>query len=250
MKNYTHKTHIRNYYENGRSEPRILVESPTEDGDYIEYTSSLLTSAIMEYEGNIPDSDEIQLNVWHKSKDIQDPNAVIVGEYEDLGSVAPSNNDEISLQEKVKEWAGDDLNPQKYESIKSEFLLSTEEDRESYCTSLLTCSCGERRVCTSVSEAVGYQLKHKYEEDCEYSMIWYLCGIIDKETRRMANSAYEAKRMGLSSIITNFMKDNEEKEPIDTVPIDKTPFSIALKDVGAYQNTEHSLDTPVSEKDL
>lgn len=245
MKDYTNNTHVKNYYENGRADPRVLIESPSGENDYIEYSSTLLTSSIVQYEGNIPDAEDIKLNVWHYSNSVQDPKQVVVGEYDTIQCLQPTNTDDKSLEERVAEWAGDEFDPRSYDKHKRAFLLNTKDEREPYCTTLTTCSCGDRKVCNSVSEAVGLKSEHQSSECSEYS-IWYFCGVIDRDTRRMSKSAYEANIAGISEFINKIGLGTGSAEPLYKVPIDETPYSIALKDVGGYDTTDHVVGDPVS----
>lgn len=243
MKDYTKNTHVKNYYENGRSEPRILVESPSQSDKNIEYSSTYVTSSIVEYEGNIPDGPEVELNIWHHSQTVQEPIKIVAGEYENIQSVSPTNTDDRSLEEAIADWVGDGFDPRSYKENKREFLSSTQDRREPYCTSLLTCSCGDRIVCDSVSEALGTKYSHD-SEGCSLNTIWYFCGVITTDIRRTANSAYEASTVGVSNIL-NKIRGKDRPEPIYQVPIDDTPYSIALRDVGAYDITDHSGQKPV-----
>lgn len=239
MDDYTRKTHIKNYFENGRKEPRILLESPTEEGDFIEYSSTLISSSIVEYNGLIPDSMDIEIQVWHASSTIDDPVNYVPSEYESINSIVKTKTNENSLEEKVKEWSDSKVDKGNYQQERGRFLKNVENNRGSYCSTLLTCSCGTRKVMDSVSQAIG-QRDTDHIDNNHNPMIWFYCGTIDKQTREKSYSVYEGARSRSTSIIQKIRGSDDEKDPIDLVPIHYTPLSVALQEVGAYEVTEHS----------
>ena len=240
MEDYTRKTHIRNYFENGRKEPRVLLESPTGDGDFIEYSSTLISSAVAEYSGLIPDSMNIEIRVWHASSSIDDPINYVPSEYESINSIVKTKTNEDSLEEKVKEWSNSKVDQGNYKQERGRFLSNVKDSRGSYCSTLLTCSCGKRQLLDSVSEAIGYR-DTEHVDDNHNTMIWFYCGTIDKSIREKSYSIYEGARSKGTSLIQKIRGTDDEKDPIDQVPIHYTPLSVALQEVGAYDITEHNV---------
>lgn len=238
MKDYTEKTHIKNYFENGQNEPRVLLESPTEDEDFIEYSSTLISSSIVKYNGLIPDSTYIDIQVWHASSSINDPINYVPSEYKSINSIVRTKTDNNSLEEKVREWSDLKVDEDNYQKERGRFLKNVEIDGGSYCSTLLTCSCGTRKVMDSVSKGIGIRDTDHIDND-HNPIVWFFCGTIDKQTREKAYSVYEGAKSKSNSIIQKIRGSNSDKDPIDLVPIHYTPLSVALQEVGAYEVTEH-----------
>lgn len=238
MDDYTRNTHVKNYFENGRNEPRVLLESPTEDEDFIEYSSTLISSTIVQYNGLIPDSMDIEIQVWHASSSIDDPVNYIPLEYERIGSVVRTKASEDSLESTVKEWSDKKVDEGNYVAERGRFLKSTTDEQDGSCSCLLTCTCGERKALNSVSEAVGYR-DSDHTGSGHNPMIWFYCGTINRSVRENAYSTYEGARSRTTSMIQKILLKDDHKDPIDTVPIRYTPLSVALQEVGGYDINQH-----------
>lgn len=244
MRNYVESTHIKNYYENGRVEPWILVESPTEKS-YINYASSYISSAVCKYDGTIPDSRETELFVWHLSNSVETPIDLIPTEYEKIDFIDDSiRGGDRKLSEQVKNWDGYESN-EDYKKNRAKFFVNTQDEIQPFCSTLLTCECGYRQTFPSVSMAIGKKYLHHEKSECSDANIWYLCGMITPSIREKSLKKYEGfvARGGLN-ILKIIDPRNKDKKPINKVPIHNTPFSIALQDIGAYNISEYSnLDT-------
>lgn len=239
MRKSTEITHARDYYENGRIEPTILVEC-IEGDSYISFICDTISSGIVNFDGHIPHSEQSpkyqtikDLYVWQLSDSIEDPMDIIVREYNTIDVKTEYVDGETGIRDRLKEWYGGAFTDEQYTNILSNFLVETEDERDGYCSSLVTCSCGTREVYDSVSLAVAN--KNNNHNDCENTDIWYFCGLIDKEVKKLSYSHYESSR----SQFLKILKKNKN-DPIYTVPIHKTPLSIALQDVGAYSIENHN----------
>lgn len=247
MDDYTRKTHVKNYFENGQSEPRVLLESPTKDGDHIEYSSTLVSSSVVQYNGLIPDAVDIDIQVWHASSSIDKPINYVPSEYERISSVVRTKTSQDSLEDVVREWSDRKVDKGNYKAERARFLKSTADEHHGYCSSLLTCRCGERKVFESVSNAVGHRDTDHRGEGHD-AMIWFYCGVIDEDVREKSYSIYEAARSRNSSVLQKIRRSNDGEDPINLVPIHHTPLSVALQETGAYNITEHNFIDQTSEE--
>lgn len=247
MREYVKNTHNCLFYENGKSEPHILVES-VEDDDFICYCSDKISSTIVNYDGEIPSSKDRKktirgdnLLVWHLSEDVEKPLGVVVREYPSIESYTDYVDGETSIKDAVSDWSDKkDISKEKYEERRSKFLSETTGRQHPYCSCLLTCNCGVREVFQSVSEALGNRYQHSKEgafSSCQNTKLWYLCGRIDDDIREESYADYEASRTDILSLLSNIY--GKYKEPISEVPILYTPYSIALQKVGAYDVRNH-----------
>jgi hypothetical protein len=243
MHKYTEKSHLKNHYENGRQEPWVLLESFTEDGKFIEYTSNYISAAISEYDGYIPDAENIKILVWHSSESIEDPTNYLPIEISEVETITRTKDDQVALEDEVRKWSKDDISSSNYSTKRAEFILNNIDRITPYCTCLLTCTCGERTVFKSVSEAFANQeLEHKNSD--HNSLIWYYCGNINEEIRSSAHSVYEGSKSNYTGILDRIRNKRINKDPIHIVPIHYTPLSVALQEIDAYKVTEHSTEQP------
>jgi hypothetical protein len=243
MNKYTKKSHLKNHYENGRQEPWVLLESFTKDGKFIEYTSNYISAAVNEYDGNIPDAKDIPVLVWHSSESVQDPVNYLPREIPEVETTTLTKDEQTALEDKVKEWSDENVNSSNYTNKRSEFIIENTENITPYCTSLLTCTCGKRKVFESVSEAFAYQQLDHLDNEHE-SLLWYYCGSIDKDTREYSRSVYEGSKADHTGLLDKIMNRKANKEPIRLVPIHETPLSIALQEIEAYKVTSYSTEEP------
>lgn len=233
----TKHTHKQRHYENGKTNPFILVESE-EDGEFIEYASGHITKCIYSYNGEIPSGDS-NLEVWHHESSTEKAENMVIREYESIHTKTSYVSGEVGVEERILEFSNLESRTRgdKWDRARKNFFLDDLEEINKYCSTLLTCNCGHRCTYDSVSESLGHKISHSLDGHSPH--IWYYCGQIDNKTKRESYIQYESSESVIKRI-SRLFNLSQERTPIMSVPIHMTPFSIALSRVGGYGTKSYS----------